>query len=634
MRTGWAPVVFLLLLISLLCIRTSERHPQAQSSNLSVAARSRISTVLGHDAVGFRARPEGNGFRIENPRHRLVADFTSEGVNLRSGSSHWTLAFLGYGYGPAITRAERTAPAADSNRVEYRHGALTEWYVNGPLGLEEGFTVDNPPPKEGQQPLTVKLRVAGDPSAMDDADHAMVLKAHDGRPALSYRGLNAYDATGKELRAWAQLQDGLLSLNVDDTTAHYPVVIDPWVQLAELTASDAQIYADLGYSIAISGNTLVVGAPFATENSNFEQGAAYVFVQPGGGWSNMTETARLTASDGASGDVLGASVAIDGDTIVAGAPGANIGANALQGAAYVFVKPSGGWADMTETAKLTASDGALDAFFGSSVAVSGNTAAVGADGTTIGSNPYQGAAYMFVEPVGGWATTSAFTGKLTAKDGARGDQFGYSVSLDGITFVAGARNAKIAANSAQGAAYEFNRPKAGWKTTSNFNAKLTASDGAAGDTLGTSVSVNGNNILLGAPNAAIGANAQQGAAYVYAKPTSGWVSGTETAKFTSSRGVAGDQLGYSVSVSGGTAAAGAPQSISGGNGAGYLFTRPAAGWISKTQSFTLKASDAAVGHQFGFSVSISGATTVLGTPCDTADSSNPCEGAAYVFASQ
>ena len=109
----------------------------------------------------------------------------------------------------------------------------------------------------------------------------------------------------------------------------------------------------------------------------------------------MTQTAKLTASDGAAGDCFGSSVAMSGDTVVVGAVYDDIGANADQGSAYVFSKPAGGWADMTQTAKLTASDGAADDNFGISVAISGDTVVVGADCDDIGANADQGSAYVF-----------------------------------------------------------------------------------------------------------------------------------------------------------------------------------------------------------------------------------------------
>src|SRR5206468_890273 len=121
-----------------------------------------------------------------------------------------------------------------------------------------------------------------------------------------------------------------------------------------------------------------------------------------GGWASATETARLTASDGAAVDQLGTSVAVAGDTVVAGARFDEVGSNSDQGSAYVFVRPAGGWASATETAKLTAADGAAGDELGFSVAVAGDTVVAGAEGDDVGSNSNQGAAYVFVKPAGGW----------------------------------------------------------------------------------------------------------------------------------------------------------------------------------------------------------------------------------------
>jgi hypothetical protein len=209
-------------------------------------------------------------------------------------------------------------------------------------------------------------------------------------------------------------------------------------ETAKLTASDGADYDYFGFfSIAISGDTVVVGAVGDDIGANTDQGSAYVFVKPPGGWGNMTQTAKLTASDGAAGDWFGNSVAISGDTVVVAAAAADIGANTDQGSAYVFVKPPGGWGNMTETAKLTASDGADSDQFGASVAISGDTVVVGAVGDDIGANTDQGSAYVFVKPAGGW-TNMTETAKLTASDGAYGDRFGFSVAISGDTVVVGA----------------------------------------------------------------------------------------------------------------------------------------------------------------------------------------------------
>ena len=120
-----------------------------------------------------------------------------------------------------------------------------------------------------------------------------------------------------------------------------------------------------------------------------------MFVRPRSGWADGTQTAKLTASDGASDNLLGLSAAISGDTVAAGADLATVGANASQGVAYVFVKPRSGWGDGTQTAELTASDGASLDRLGASVAVSGGTVVAGAPGATVSANLFQGAAYVF-----------------------------------------------------------------------------------------------------------------------------------------------------------------------------------------------------------------------------------------------
>jgi cysteine-rich repeat protein len=307
-----------------------------------------------------------------------------------------------------------------------------------------------------------------------------------------------------------------LLLRVDDAGARYPIVVDPFVQQAKLTASDGAIFDNFGWSVAVSGDTVVVGAKGADIGANANRGAAYVFVKPGSGWTTTaTFTAKLTASDGAEDDEFGFSVAVSGDTVVVGALFADVGGKTDRGAAYVFVKPIGGWTTTsTFTAKLTASDGAAGDQFGFSVAVSGDTVVVGAPFGD-GPNTDQGATYVFVKPGGGWSNMTD-TAKLTASDGVTGDLFGFSVAISGDTVVVGAPLADIGANDDnRGAAYVFVKPGSGWTTTATFTAKLTASDGAAFDEFGSSVAVSGDTVVVGAAFADIGANEDQGVAYVF-----------------------------------------------------------------------------------------------------------------------
>ena len=358
----------------------------------------------------------------------------------------------------------------------------------------------------------------------------------------------------------------------------------------ELTASDGATNDEFGFSVAVSGDTVVVGAPYAEVGANQFQGAAYIFTKPGAGWADMTETAKLTASDGQANDEFGYSVAISGNTVVVAAEFATVGTSA-QGAAYVFTEPSSGWADMTQTAKLTASDGAAGDGFGCSVSISGNTAVVGAD-TAHGVNGPQGAAYVFDQPHSGW-TNMTQTAKLTASDGQANDEFGCSVLISGSTAVVGAFAATVGINSHQGAAYVFTQPSSGW-TNMTQTAKLTASDGQANDEFGCSVAVSGNAAVVGAAYATVGANDYQGAAYVFTEHGSHWANMTQTAKLTASDGQADDEFGTSVAISGDTVVVGEEMAQIGANdfqGAAYVFTMPNSGWTNMTETAKLTAPD-------------------------------------------
>jgi FG-GAP repeat protein len=396
----------------------------------------------------------------------------------------------------------------------------------------------------------------------------------------------------------------------------------PWRQLAKLNEAHGKSQDWLGSSVAISkdGNTATVGAvgwcPLKKADG-CGQGAIFVFVRPTSGWADMTETAMLLASDGQPGEYLGASVAIsdDGSAIVAGAPlwPAN---GTFMGAAYVFVRPAGGWANMTETARLTSTDGS-NVSLGQSVAISGHTVAAG--GPTL--NTDQGAVYVFVEPAQGW-TNRTQTARLTPSDGPEGDM-GYSVSINGHTIVAGAPSAN---GEAGNGAYVFVKPKSGWKNRTE-NAKMTASRGT-GFKLGYSVSISSDTIAVGAPTR----DNDNGGVYLYVKPTSGWRSMTETARLTVPPKF--NVLGFSVSADsdGKNIVGGAPGWQDGvGQGAADFFVKPGSGWRTTSKpDATLTASNGRPPDQLGSSASASPTAIVAGAPY-APSGSNSEEGTAYVF---
>ena len=127
-------------------------------------------------------------------------------------------------------------PHIAGNRIEYRRDGLTEWYVNGPLGLEQGFTMTTPPGKANGAALTLRLALAGDLTpALNAEGTTLELARKDGHAILRYTGLSARDASGRELHSWLEVKGEHLLLHVDDTGARYPIVVDPLVQQAELT---------------------------------------------------------------------------------------------------------------------------------------------------------------------------------------------------------------------------------------------------------------------------------------------------------------------------------------------------------------------------------------------------------------
>lgn len=394
-------------------------------------------------------------------------------------------------------------------------------------------------------------------------------------------------------------------------------------QLAKLTASNGASGDTLGLALATDGKHLLAGAPTHQVGANVDQGAVYAYVESASGWKDATQTGILTASDGAPYDFFGNAIAMSGNTVVIGAPRNLGGRQCKPGKAYVFVRSG---QRLKQVAELTASDGTPCDAFGNSVAISGSTIVAGAYQSMVGG-VNAGAAYVFVEPSGGWRNMTE-TAKLTASDGGVAHYLGTAVSTNGDTVIAGAPQAAFV-----GEAYVFVRPASGW-TNMTENAKLTPSDGAVADLFGNSVSLSGNTALIGSQ--AHPSGQQYGAAYVYVEPQAGWASMTETAELTASDAQPFDSFGTSVVLSGSTALIGAP-SVSYGNwtpGSGYVFLRPASGWkTTSTFDAKLTSTDGAAGDNFGEAVALAANTATVGAIFVhwDPDFEHPGPGALYVY---
>jgi trimeric autotransporter adhesin len=615
-----------LVLLGPTAVSTSRAHGDRLQS-LPVAAQGPISAALGSDRPAYRVR----GLRAANPAQHLRVLFARRGVSVRSGGAGVTMALLALGHGELLRPLGAVVPRVSGNRVGYPYGSLTEWFANGPLGLEQGFALAARP-RGGSGPLTLSLMLSGD--LHPRLQHGSLLLTGDG-VSLGYDGLVAMDARGRTLPSWLQMLGDRVLIRVDDRGAAYPVRIDPFIQQAELSARHGVRGEEFGESVAISGKTIVVGTPnYTVASTNREQGAAYVFTMPSSGWANAVQTAVLKATRGQAEELFGHSVAVSGDTIVVGAPFREVGEHTGQGAAYLFVKPRSGWRNATQTAKLTATRGVSHEFFGEAVAVSGSTIICGAPGSKVASNAMQGAVDVFSKPASGWAGSLTPKQQLTASDGEAHDAFGIAVAISGETIVAGADLHAVGKNAGQGAVYVFVEPASGWKTATQ-TAELTDATGEAGELLGHSVAISGTTIVAGAPYRTVGKNPMQGMVDVFTGPATGWAGtlsdGTE---LTVADGAAHEALGRTLAISGTAIVAGADFREVGKNaeqGAAYVFLRSSSGWATATQTGELVAANGAAGDDFGRSVAISGETIVVGAP-DHEVAKDLGQGAVYTLA--
>lgn len=332
---------------------------------------------------------------------------------------------------------------------------------------------------------------------------------------------------------------------------------DTWTQQAKLTASDGASDYTFGIAVAIWGDTIVVGSYRNTHSGAFRAGAAYVFVKPLGGWVDMTETAKLTASDAAANDEFGIDVSIFDDTVLVGAYLDDSEGENDSGSVYVFDKPLSGWTTMTETVKLRADDPGAGDNFGNQVALSSDTAAIGAfNDDDAGVNA--GAVYVFERVSGSWSMQA----KLVASDPAPGDLFGDQVALLGDTLLVGV----LRDNNTTGSAYVFGRSGGTWTQ----QQKLTASDAETGDGFGQALDLSDDTIVIGANFDDHSGFSRAGSAYVFTRHTNGlW---TEQFKLLASDPATNDFFGM-VAHWGDTVIVGAPGDDDAGNhsGSAYVF---------------------------------------------------------------
>lgn len=418
---------------------------------------------------------------------------------------------------------------------------------------------------------------------------------------------------GKGALRQRKADGGYDSLAAAVSAAQAQVNNEKYNQEKKVTASDGAASDALGWSIALSEDTAVVGAPADDIGWTANQGSAYVFTRSGGVW---TQQQRLIANDGGADDYFGNSVAISGDTIVVGAFLDDIITNLNQGSVYVFVRSGGVW---TQQQKFTSNDGLAYDSFGSAVAIDGDTIVAGAKYDTTGANTLQGSAYVFTRSGNTWTQKQ----KLTANDGAAQDYFGSSVAVSDDTIVVGAEYDQIGVPNIVGSVYVFARSGGGWV----HQQRLNPIDPKAAQGFGFSVALSGETVVVGVLDDNSYTPGSEGSAYVFVRNNGMW---TQQQKLIANDGAFHNYFSTSVAISGETIAVGAFYDTVGENsyqGDVFVFTRRSAVWA---QDQKLIANDGAANDSFGVAVAMSGNTLVVGAQGDDFGE-NKDQGSAYIF---
>ena len=518
--------------------------------------------------------------------------------------------------GTVVCVSLRIMDGADMDRVE-NGGACTEGNTQGEIKIDHG---------NGYSTIYLHLSSAEVHAGDEVVAHEKIgVSGETGSPGAPHLHFEVRKDTSGVLvpvdpYGWA-------GEGVDPYTRAINIYL--WLAGQELTASNAAEGDRFGTSVAISGTSAIVGAPF-NDDGAFDAGSAYIFEKEES-TSLWVEKRKLRASDPETNAIFGYSVSVDQDVAAIGARGGTHEETTF-GSAYVFEKAGGVW-PQNQTMKLTPSDGEAGDAFGHSVSVSGNYVVVG-NPNDDDSGSTSGSAYVFERVDGEWPQHQ--TQKLIKPpDVGSADFFGESVAINGDRIVVGAPSTDDAGGQS-GSAYLFIRDLSG---TWNQEFKFVASDAASGDRFGNSVAIDGNYIIVGAHLEGI-----PGSAYIFERSLTDDTWGTncsidgdgvtvcnESRKILSPDPGPNDQFGKSVSISGDRAVIGAIHDDDAGSSSGsaYAFERGGGTWTDYTK---LVAGDAEAEDQFGMSVAVSGDYAIVGAPFN--DDDGPDSGSAYIFAFQ
>jgi len=565
-----------------------------------------LAETLGRDNDTYHIEKKGANFKAITVSQGFETEFGKNGVTFSKDNKNLAIRLVGSNEIDPIT--------VSKNKVEYNRGNITEWYVNSPLGIEQGFTLNSSPEQrssDGKVVLEVGLELNDELQVRQTEDGNAIdfVSSDNNKEIFRYRGLFAFDSSGKELPSEMKLLDSKIEILVDDRGAEYPIVIDPFIEIQKILPSDAMPNVppswQFGGTVHLSGNTAIVGAIHA---DGF-LGEAYIFDRDTRGfWS---ETQILQGSNvNTFGDFFGNCVHIDGDTAIVGA--SHVLNVASPGEAYIYERDpmTNLW---NEVDIITGSTAATGSFYGISCTLeeSSGIAMVGANRAFA----VEGRAYVYQRDMTGmWNETQV----LSPSGGMPNFQFGFKINFQGDIAAIGAPG--LIGFPVGDRVYVYQRdPITGlWSE----NQIIAGSDTMAGDAFGVDVDFDGDNMVIGASQF----NMNEGKAYFFERDpmTNMWF---EVDIVTADMPVMGEFFGSNVSISGDITIISAALLIT-SNGRVLVYERDNMGIWSEVQELT--ASDGMVGDQFGVETSIDGNQLIVGAN-GVDGAAGPLTGAAYLY---
>ncbi len=391
------------------------------TSSLPADARGPVSATLGAGERSYLLSPARGVLNGSNAALGVGLRFQGGGVSVMAGAKHVGLRFSALGTGSALSPPVLMSTGVRRNRVDYHYrGGLTEWYVNGPSGIEQGFTVPRSVAGSDARPLTLALTVSGDARASTRRGRGSVAFAGT---SLDYGGLSVTDASGRRLHSWMATRGGRVLLQVATRGARYPLLVDPWVQQGRLEAG-------MGVSAAVSadGNTAVVGGKF---------GSAYVFTRSGTTW---TEQAKLVGQGACGIESTNVAISGDGDTVAVGLARECPGNSQTEGTgtASIFARSGSSWTQ--QLAPIFGSRSGSELGYRVAVSGDGNTALISEPNHYVGGS---GRTRVLERSGGSWAETAVIA------DAGETAFESVSLSADGGTALVGNPDASNGIGTAQ-----------------------------------------------------------------------------------------------------------------------------------------------------------------------------------------